>query len=391
MLNLPAHTFGRLSLLSLIIAIASIARVEFAAAGGTIVRLDPPEKLFLSGQLADNAWLETVPGVVWNGTPLREAATQFGMSHRLSVLIDRRVDPGTPVELTVGTATAEDVFEQLAAEADATIVRIDGLVVIASAEHADTLTPLILLAMEGIADNAHLRRVETVRWGDLTEPRQIVNDIAAAYDLRVENQEAIPHDLLSRGVLPDLNLAQSLSAVLWQYGLTFDLGESGRTVKIGPVPVRIVYRDRYLPKSTTTATLAEWRRRWPEAEFDVKRRVLTLRGDIATHRQFRQAVEMRDERDPRPENTEAVALNDRRFTLEAQDVPVRAIMANLETTGVEFQYDAAALRAAGVDLDERVTLDLRDADAAQFFEAVFGPLGVSAEFEDATVELSVEE
>ena len=64
-------------------------------------------------------------------------------------------------------------------------------------------------------------------------------------------------------------------------------------------------------------------------------------------------------------------------------------MKQLERTGVVFEFDAKALKAAGIRLDQAVSLDVRQVTAAVFFERLFGPLGLSAKIDGLTVRLQV--
>jgi hypothetical protein len=64
-------------------------------------------------------------------------------------------------------------------------------------------------------------------------------------------------------------------------------------------------------------------------------------------------------------------------------------MKQLEQTGVKFKYDAKALEAAGIRLDQPVSLDVRQVKASVFFERLFGPLGLTATIDGLTVQLRV--
>ncbi|WP_145365668.1 hypothetical protein [Stratiformator vulcanicus] len=357
-----------------------------------VVRIDPPDTQFEVGEAADESWAGTIPGAVWDAAPLRNVCEQLGTAHRLSILVDRRIDPSRPISLRIGVASVAAVVEKIAAEAGGRTAHSDGLVLIAPPLAAERFEPLLLRTRERMAQvassNNQLRKEQTFRWGDLAEPRQIASEIATRFELQIENPEEIPHDLWPRGVLPQTDAAAAMTAVLIQFDRTIDIDRTGRIVRIVPIPDRIVYSATYRPKKTSAAALAEWRRRWPDAEFDVRRRVVTLRGEIADHAQFSQEVPLRETGKPPVAPTDVVLLKDRRFTLSAENVPVTAIIANLESTGVQFQYDAAALRQAGVDLNQRVTLDLRSADATAFLKAVFEPLGLRSSYSGVIVELS---
>jgi len=67
---------------------------------------------------------------------------------------------------------------------------------------------------------------------------------------------------------------------------------------------------------------------------------------------------------------------------------VSALMQAIEkTAGVQFEYDATALRKAEVDLGKPVSVDVKEAPLETLLDAVFTPLGVNYEVDGKTVRL----
>ncbi len=52
-----------------------------------------------------------------------------------------------------------------------------------------------------------------------------------------------------------------------------------------------------------------------------------------------------------------------------------------------FDYDANALKQAGIDLEQRVTFEVKNATIEQLLKAALDPLKVAFELDDRTVRL----
>ena len=67
--------------------------------------------------------------------------------------------------------------------------------------------------------------------------------------------------------------------------------------------------------------------------------------------------------------------------------PAAAVIDELAKSGIRVVYDAGALQQHGIDLQQRVKVDVKDVGPEDFFAALFGPLGLKCELSGVTVRL----
>ncbi|MHB8867007.1 MAG: hypothetical protein ACYC6N_31985, partial [Pirellulaceae bacterium] len=82
-----------------------------------------------TGQQFERALETRVRDVVWSaGTPLRQAVTTLARTQGVAIMLDRRVDPESAIELSVHDVTIREVIEQLAAQCGAASCYLEGVV-----------------------------------------------------------------------------------------------------------------------------------------------------------------------------------------------------------------------------------------------------------------------
>src|SRR5690606_33445558 len=84
---------------------------------------------------------------------------------------------------------------------------------------------------------ADLLKSRTVVWPDLTEPASISHDVADRFKLRIENPEAIPHDLWAGAVFPEMDAADMLTLALIPFDMTFEWSSDFSAIRLIPLPM----------------------------------------------------------------------------------------------------------------------------------------------------------
>ena len=80
-------------------------------------------------------------------------------------------------------------------------------------------------------------------------------------------------------------------------------------------------------------------------------------------------------------------LQQQLFTLKAERVPLIALIKKLEESAINFDYDSDELKKAGVDLEQKVQIDVKKASAKEFFKLLFDPVGLEFQIDHLTVTL----
>jgi hypothetical protein len=177
-------------------------------------------------------------------------------------------------------------------------------------------------------------------WPRLAEPRGLVHLVIERAGWRVEGAERIPHDLWAAGDLRGLSAVEQLTVLLVGFDLTFELRPEGKTIEVVP-----------LSESMELAADAE------------------LQDEpVATNTAAR------------PANTKQV------YSLRVVEKPVGAVVRELaRRLNWQVEFDEAAITAAGLSLDERVSMEVENVGQDKLLEALLTPAGLTFEREGERV------
>jgi hypothetical protein len=363
------------------------------------VRLDRPQPTFLYGDKFRDVLRQPLIAS-WDNVEPRSLFRRLSEDRQIAFVIDRRVDPSTPLTLSLTGESLQSGCERIA-EVMGAAVSLPGHVVYVGPEDTTRWLRTAIeqheLALRDPDRSIPMRRLldlsarHTIHWQDLDTPREILTQIAKRHRLTIENLDAVPHDLWASATLPQATAAEALTIVLTQFDLGWDWRAGGNAIRIGPwqEPPRI--ERRYKPRGRLTAAqlLADWQGSNPELTARVERAEVVVLARVEEHEALQSKLSAGITGQTLPAGEAPTPLRRRLFTLRIENAPVSAIMRELEKSGVVFDYDAAAFRAAGVNLDRPVNIDVLKANADEFLQKLFGDLGVTYEIDTLTVRLKV--
>jgi hypothetical protein len=372
----------------------------FAVAWAGILRADESIE-FVSGS-AFHRTLEHSISASWDDD-LRGICLGIERAQRVSIVVDRRLDPSTGRSLRVGGETVLGCLQRLAAEADAGATVIGNVVYLGPATMAGKLRTLIALRKQDLFDKhaeipdsrrIDLMHTKSFRWNDLDRPSDLVERLAGENSLAVEGLDQVPHDLWAGAVLPDCSAIEKLSLVLGQFDLTFAWLDHGRGLRIEPVPERVaIDRAHNPPRGMAAATaLGRWKEEIPELEARVESGKIIVSGSEELQEvvdRVRRGGRANDKLTSR-EGHKPAPLSKKQYNGKIQNIPASAVLKNLESDDngqLTFEYDRANFKEAGINLEKPVTIELKDARIEDLLKAVLDPLGVAFEIHGRTVKL----
>ena len=334
---------------------------------------------------------------------IREIASRSQKLWQVSLVLDRRIDPSSELELEVANRSVREVLDAVARPVAAGVSVVGNTVYIGPATDSRVLRTLVHRRENELAElaqgkirmarAARLKREYTIRFGDLTSPREVLSLIASRWDIAIESNEAIPHDLWAGSVLPRATAAEALSLVLIQYGMTFRWVEGGVGIRILPPRRPVSLAGRYRARGgRVAAAVALVERELPGVTIE-----RAGAGEVGVRGTFEELQVARAlvERGRRPAGSVATPrfppLSRRRFTLKVTRARLRDVMRQLEQTGVRFQFDAKRLEKSGIRFDQTIAVDVQQVTARIFLERLFGPLGLEAEIDGLTVRLRIKD
>lgn len=332
----------------------------------------------------------------WENVELRTILRRLAESQRIAVILDGRLDPTVTVNLAVTDRPLVEVVDQLAARVDGGVGRTASVLYVGPVASSRWLRTAIEQQETGLARSElridEARRFEllarhTFAWPELTTPGEQLDALAAHYGLEVRERDAVPHDLRPAMNCPMVTAPEGLALLLSTHDLMVRWEPEGRAITLVPWTPPEPLERRYRPRAKETlAQLTEtWRSLDPTCEVAQTGGELVVRARWESHEAFRRARlgSATPSKSPGP-----TPLRRRKFTLRVENVPIRAVMTELEKSAVTFVWDVTAFTEAGIDLETKVSLNVAGVTADEFLAQLFAPLPVQVTIDDRTVTLT---
>lgn len=329
----------------------------------------------------------------WRSVPLQSVLERISIDRHVAIVLDRRIDPTQQFPVEFVNDPLQQGLSKLARQFDGDSSVPGNLVYLGPADSTRKLRTLIALRSGELANHHQIPKARqqrllqplTVSWDDLDSPRDILGRLLQDVELKCSDLSVVEHDLWRAGELPQVTPVAAISLILVQFDLTFQWQDDGQELELMPIPETVKIERPHQPRGQSAEKAAqEWQAQWPEATFRPAGRDVLV---VATEEEHEEITAGRVGR-RKPAPTEApVPLVRQEFTLRIKDTPVRELMAELEKSGVVFEYDSNELVTSGIDLKTLIELDVRKLSAEEFFQAVFDPLGLESTIDGMTVTL----
>jgi hypothetical protein len=322
--------------------------------------------------------LDRPVSVSWSNVPLRRAVTRLSKSQATAVFLDRRIDPGRRLNGSPANMPLEAVWKQIAAHARAEISSFGPVTYIGPGPVAARLRTLAALRLDDVrklpeAAQPRWLGQRALRWDDLNTPRDLLAQLAAEADARLVGTEQVPHDLWAAADLPAMSLIDRLTLVAAEMTLTFSIEDAGREIRLVPMPERVVIIRSYdfgTQPERVRRTLAKI---LPEEDLKVSGGKLFVRGRVEDHELVAAAKSGRKTTTSRRGSGKTLVSE---FT--ATDQPISAVV-ELVAKKLDFvvAYDEAAIKAAGISIEQRVTLNVKQVTLEDLLDEILNPAGLT--------------
>ncbi|MDC0261773.1 hypothetical protein OAK47_00985 [Planctomycetaceae bacterium] len=331
-----------------------------------------------------------------SGLKLRETLRQIEQAYHLASFRDRRIDPEQTVELAKSNGDVRKLLTSIGEAVDCRVSFTGQLVYVGPESNTRLLRSLIaqrtLEIRRMIRDrpNSRLMVPQAFLWPVLSQPRELVIQVAANAQFTINNPELIEHDVWSAGTIPEATVPEILSILLLGFDLTFEISEDRKSITLVPIPTEVdLYNSEvYTLKSGEKSD--KWQRVAPAAEISASGQRVTVSGLVEDHEAIRDLRSGKRELDA----TEAIALlplSKRRFTLTLKDAPAAAVLKELEKSGIQFAWDPQKFASAKIDFNNHVMIDVQEVTAEEFFQALLEPLGIEFDVSGVTVTMRPKE
>ncbi len=344
---------------------------------------DAPAAKWLDGsQLTER--LRTPISVTWSGQPVREALQSLSEVHRVSVLLDRRVDPGRPVELVLSSVPLDEALGRLAVAAGCGYAQFGPVAYVGPQPVAERLRTLSAVLEEtarklpaSLRERAQQRG--SLAWPDLATPRGILEQLAATAGVDLGGLDQVPHDLWGAADLPPLSWMDRVLLVAVQFDLWPQPADGGRALTLRPVPEQVLLERSYPGGSDPRALAQRWQRLAPHCQVEVRGKRVVVRGLLEDHERLLQG--------PRsPRKSQASRAGEARIKRLKLRGKLSDVLGSIASSYELVLYlDGAALAAAGTPADTLVELEVEDATLDEALHRLLDPLKLGFRLQQASL------
>jgi hypothetical protein len=372
------------------LGLAAFVWLALLAVGTSIAAsADSPTRWATGTQLEQK--LATPLRVSWHGTTLEQALSRLSEMQLVAILRDRRIDPDRQLELVVEDQPLDKALAQIAGHLQAGYCQFGPVAIIGPEATTTRLRTLAAARMDEAralppAAREPLLMLRTWRWDDLAEPRALVSQLAAEAGVEIVGLERIPHDLWPAADLPLLSWCDRLSLVAGQFDLTYRIGDNGRQIELVDFPAEALLERSYTGGKSPQALARRWQRELPGATFEVAGNEVRVRAPLDVHEQLERQLGGGAVR--RPKVTRGKQVNQLTVDKAALDKLVDKLANDL---GLTVHWDRQASIAAGVAVDQLVSVKVENADLDQLLSAVFHNTGLAVRRQGKTVTVRVVE
>lgn len=375
-----------------------------------------PDK-WLTGTSRQQALQKPLGTVTWDHSPLRASVTELCHQQKIAILVDRRVNPDLIISKTFQNATLPGLLRESLGTLEDPIhavtrpgelyelSQVENVLYIGPRDFTRKLQTLTAIQNEKIPEKAKKiwEKKSPLSWEELARPREILGKIASANQIKIENLKNVPHDLWPRNKLPEMTLTGQITLILGQFGLTYDFDPqdaSGKTILVKPLNLsEITLRKKYPRKMVPMPSeqlMAAVKERFPEAKIREAGDALEVEAPVEVHEFLKTRKPTSGppnvgnfvERPAASVNSQAnagVSLNqNQRFTMEIRG-PFFTVLDGMRSKGLDIQYDAESLRAAGVEPLTPIYINVKEVSAAVLFRDVAKQGGCEVEIRGNTV------
>jgi hypothetical protein len=330
--------------------------------------------------------LDTLVAITWSSNPLRQALSKLSRDHGVVIFLDRRVDPDQDVQFSVQDTALRNMLQGLAEHLSLGTCRIGSVVYLGPKPTAAVLRTVAAQTQElsqslPTAVRSRILRVKPLQWPERSSPRQLIEQLAAEVELKIERPEQIPHDLWPAVELPPLDFAQRLSLLLAGLELTFEYSDA-HAIRLLPLPATATVERSYAVSSQQNAALQEMTQRFPETRVTRQAGNVIVVAPLEAHELLQGLLHGR--RSPGATPAKPAAKPKVVWTLRIENQSVGAVAKTVATRlECQLEYDPG-LRSK---LKQLVSFEVNQVTLEKLLETALSPAGLTYHLDATTLRI----
>ena len=328
--------------------------------------------------------LDASVSLTWSAEqPLREGLASFSRNTEVCVFLDRRIDPGQFVELSIRDESVQRALEQLAEKTHARLGMVGPVVYLGPPETAGKLATLAALKHKDAAAlpneiKARLLKSQAWKWDELAQPRSLLDELARSGGVTVANPELLPHDLWPAADLPAMAWVDRLTLLLAGFGLTYEFQQEGAVVQLLPIPDEVLVEKTYTPRGEPGPVVAQLRRIVPSATVRIEGRKLLVSAVEEDHDKIQRLLNGETVR------TTTKPAGEKRYKLTVTNQAAGSVIKTVATQlGKQMKFDPLLNER----LQTKVSLRVEDVTLDELLTKTLAPLKLGYRIDDAAIEI----
>jgi hypothetical protein len=323
------------------------------------------------------------------GLSRREAMVRTSESTGVAIWLDRRLDPSVERAWRATGTPLEAAIESHLEPEKAATGRCGDVLYVGLPEVAERMEAYCELrrAEAAKAPGTRPKRLAEKKafgWQPATEPRAILQQIGAAFDLEIQGLDQIPADVWPGAKLPDADAATQLSLVLAPFDKTFLWRNSGTAIEIGSMDGSEEGVTAINGRLASSVAPETWAEKFPLVKFERTDGILYARGPWA---ELVRASRL-STGDKAPRTVAAAGPGEKRYSLRVKNQMAGSVVKTVaEQLGLEVQLPPDLIER----LKSRVTLDVVDLEGDDLLRQTLHPVGVEFQIEGTKLILSERE
>lgn len=365
------------------------AVIALSLVTGRIHSAEP--KGLLRGTEFRNAWNATVSARV-DKRSLVQIMDHFCGSRRMAWVIDRRLDPDRNITTDLPLSPLSELLPELLKTEHAGAVAIGQSIIVGPEDKLIDLRTLAELQRQelqqtrltAIRKQALAQTIE-LHWDDLTEPRQLVEQVVKRAKIDLVGADQIPYDQWRRGDLIGVTAGEALTILAWQYDFQLKWNPDGQASLVPVVlPVQVT-RTYTVPESQREAVQTQF----PTLAWTGEGKSLQAAGRVEELEAADQWLKGNSPAKPKPKpKTAPKGWRDRTFTLRIKNAPLCDVLAALKKQGIPLEWNEEDLIKSGVNMKAKVELELNKATAEELLSTLCRPAKLKYEITESSARLS---
>jgi len=356
---------------------------------------DEPDGQQVTGRQL-RAALDERTSITVTGSNLSSILSQISQDARIAVLLDRRIDPGTPLHTETGFAPRLQVLKKiLPAEPEMDVQVSDRVVLIGPAASVRQFPVLLDWNDRAVREAgsqltaSELRRLaapQPVQIPKLSEPRLLVTSSLDGNGLTLSNPEMIPHDVWGAVDLPDLPLPELLTVILIQFDLALQAGSRPGELTVTGVESLPAFDRRYVVGRKLRQRAQEEIDRLASG-LDVRWSggTATVSASVDQHAMLELLLAQLRNGTTGGGDPDFIPITQRTFTLKVERASVELLVRSFRQQGIPIQIEGESDPSVQALMQRPVELDVVTEPADSFFQKAFGEAFSSVVVEDDRV------